>query len=146
MVDEHILAAGGWDNEIYLYDVEYGRIVESFRAHDDSVSCLLWLKKGTNDGEVFIWEYRSKDLLNKIRIHSSPVRGVCMLTSDRIVTVCGGGDMTVTDLNVLNTVFEKNMGGEIYSLCCDGFNVVWVGDSEGQLLQWDLIAVTRIVL
>ncbi|XP_050670489.1 protein FAN-like [Leptidea sinapis] len=199
MVDEHILAAGGWDNEIYLYDVEYGRIVESFRAHDDSVSCLLWLKKelllvsggwdgvvrvwslvgkvgqalrglraefdhdgnittvasryrkfeldilaGTNDGEVFIWEYRSKDLLNKIRIHSSPVRGVCMLTSDRIVTVCGGGDMTVTDLNVLNTVFEKNMGGEIYSLCCDGFNVVWVGDSEGQLLQWDLIAVTRL--
>lgn len=30
----------------YLYDVEYGRVVESFRAHDDSVSCLLWLEKG----------------------------------------------------------------------------------------------------
>uniref|UniRef100_A0A1E1WCL3 BEACH domain-containing protein n=1 Tax=Pectinophora gossypiella TaxID=13191 RepID=A0A1E1WCL3_PECGO len=46
MVDENIVAVGSWNNEIYLYDVEYGRVVESFRAHDDSVSCLLWLEKG----------------------------------------------------------------------------------------------------
>ncbi|CAG9098190.1 unnamed protein product [Plutella xylostella] len=44
MVDDHTVAAGSWDNDIYMYDVEYGKVVESFRAHDDSVSCLLWLE------------------------------------------------------------------------------------------------------
>ncbi|GBP69977.1 Protein FAN [Eumeta japonica] len=45
MISENTVAVGSWDNEIYLYDVEYGRIIESFRAHDDSVSCLTWLKE-----------------------------------------------------------------------------------------------------
>ncbi|XP_028155819.1 protein FAN-like isoform X2 [Ostrinia furnacalis] len=61
MIDEQTVAAGSWDNEIYLYDVEYGKKVESFRAHDDSVSCLLWLQKerllisGGSDGVVRAW-------------------------------------------------------------------------------------------
>ncbi|XP_013133994.1 PREDICTED: protein FAN-like [Papilio polytes] len=61
MVDDNTVAAGSWDNEIYLYNVEYGRVVESFRAHDDSVSCLLWITKehllisGGWDGVVRVW-------------------------------------------------------------------------------------------
>ncbi|CAH0404999.1 unnamed protein product [Chilo suppressalis] len=61
MIDDNIVAAGSWDNEIYLYDVEYGRKVESFRAHDDSVTCLLWLENerllisGGADGVVRVW-------------------------------------------------------------------------------------------
>lgn len=29
-----------------MYDLEYGRVVDSFRAHDDAVSCLVWSLKG----------------------------------------------------------------------------------------------------
>ncbi|XP_045511123.1 protein FAN-like [Colias croceus] len=196
MIDEHTVAAGAWDNEIYLYDVEYGRVVESFRAHDDSVSCLLWLDRerllisggwdcvvrvwgsvgkmgqalkglkaefdhdgkitvlsyrrrnyeldilaGTTDGEVFIWEYRSKDLLNKIKIHSSPVCGVSFLSADRIVTLCEDGDMTVTDLSVVNTVFEKRVCLAGRSLCSDGASAVWLG-ARKQLLLWDMLTAT----
>ncbi|KAL4712825.1 hypothetical protein ACJJTC_011895 [Scirpophaga incertulas] len=61
MIDDNIVAAGSWGNEIYLYDVEYGKKLESFRAHDDAVTCLLWLKKesllisGGSDGVVRVW-------------------------------------------------------------------------------------------
>ncbi|XP_072936981.1 protein FAN-like [Epargyreus clarus] len=199
MVDEHIVAVGSWDNEIYLYDVEYGRVIESFRAHDDSVSCLLWLQKhhylisggcdgvvrvwgnigkagqalrglkaefdhdgkitsmtyryrrhefdiitGTNDGEVFIWDFTSRALVNKIRLYSTAVSGVCFLSTDRIVTVSEGGEMTVTDLSVLHSVYQKNFSEAISSLCWDGTSVLWLGGGSGTLLQWNMITVTQL--
>ncbi|XP_047515344.1 protein FAN-like isoform X1 [Pieris napi] len=196
MVDRNIVAVGAWDNEIYLYDVEYGRIIESFRAHDDSVSCLQWLEKerylvsggwdcvvrvwanvgkvgqalkglkaefdhdgkittlgyrhrkfeldilaGTTDGEVYIWEFRSKVLLHKVKIHSQALYGVCFLSEDRVVTAGEDGDLIVTDLNVLNSVFEKRVCSGIHSLCCDGGNIVWLG-ADSRLLQWNMDTVT----
>ncbi|XP_045767552.1 protein FAN-like [Maniola jurtina] len=198
MVDEHIVAVGSWDNEIYLYDVEYGRVVESFRAHDDSVNCLKWLPKerllvsggwdgvvrvwgsvgrvgqalrglkaefdhdgkistvayryrrhlldiiaGTSDGEVFIWDYSTKELINKIAVHSSPVNGVCLLCEDRIVTVSDSGELNVTDLTVLNSVYKKQVSSTITSLCCDGASVLWLGGA-GSLLQWNMTAVAQL--
>lgn len=199
MVDDNTVAVGSWDNEIYLYDVEYGRVVESFRAHDDSVSCLLWLEKerllisggwdgvvrvwgnvgrigqalrglkaefdhdekitsltyrrrrheidviaATGDGEVFIWDYTSRDLVNKISVHSSPVSGVCfVLSGDRVVTACDDGDMRVTDLSVLDSVYQKHMPAPVTSLCWDGSTVLWLGCGDGTLLQWNMLTVTQ---
>ncbi|CAK1602846.1 unnamed protein product [Parnassius mnemosyne] len=200
MVDEHTVAAGSWDNEIYLYNVEYGRVVESFRAHDDSVSCLLWLIKerllisggwdgvvrvwgsvgkigqalrglkaefdhdgkitavtyryrrfeldiitGTSDGEVFIWDFTSKELMNKVRIHSSPVCGVSLvLSGDSIVTTSEDGDVYVTDLSVLHSVYHKRMSAAMLSLCWDGCSTLWLGGSAGTLMQWNMITVTQV--
>lgn len=199
IVDDNTVAVGSWDNEIYLYDVEYGRVVESFRAHDDSVSCLLWLEKerllisggwdgvvrvwgnvgrigqalrglkaefdhdekitsltyrrrrheidviaATGDGEVFIWDYTSRDLVNKISVHSSPVSGVCfVLSGDRVVTACDDGDMRVTDLSVLDSVYQKHMPAPVTSLCWDGSTVLWLGCGDGTLLQWNMLTVTQ---
>ncbi|XP_045459120.1 protein FAN-like [Melitaea cinxia] len=198
MVDQNIVAAGSWDNEIYLYDVEYGRIVESFRAHDDSVSCLQWLSKdhllvsggwdgvvrvwgnvgktgqalrglkaefdhdgkitsiafryrrhildilaGTSDGEIFIWNYSTKELINKINIHTSDVTGVSLLCEDRIVTTSEDGTLSVTDLSVLNSVYEKQVSATISSVCCDG-TCVWLGGSSGTLLQWNMTTVAQL--
>ncbi|XP_068621017.1 protein FAN-like [Battus philenor] len=199
MVDENTVAAGSWDNEIYLYNVEYGRVVESFRAHDDSVSCLLWIDKehflisggwdgvvrvwgnvgkigqalrglkaefdhdgkittvtyryqrfelhviaGTSDGEVFIWDLASRELMNKVRIHSSPVCGASYALSDSIITVSEDGDMYVTDLSVLDSVYHKRMTEATSSLCWDGVSTLWLGDSAGTLLQWNMITVTQL--
>ncbi|XP_075992601.1 protein FAN-like [Anticarsia gemmatalis] len=199
MVDENTVAIGSWDNEIYLYDVEYGRVVESFRAHDDSVSCLLWLDKerllisggwdgvvrvwgnvgrtgqalrglraefdhdervtsltyrrrrheidiitATSEGEVFIWDYTSKDLVNKLCVHTSPVSGVCfVLSGDRVVTASDDGDISVTDLSVLDSVYQKRLPEPVTSLCCDGRSVLWLGGGNGSLLQWNMLTVTQ---
>ncbi|CAH2067235.1 unnamed protein product, partial [Iphiclides podalirius] len=200
MVDEHIVAAGSWDNEIYLYNVEYGRVVESFRAHDDSVSCLLWLTEdrllisggwdgvvrvwgnvgktgqalrglktefdhdgkitaityrrrrseldviaGTGDGEVFVWDFASKTLRSKVRAHSAPLCGLAeVLSGDSLVTAAEDGELKVTDLGVLHTVYHKRMEGALASLCRQGSGTLWLGGADGALLQWDMITVTRL--
>ncbi|XP_059049861.1 protein FAN-like [Achroia grisella] len=199
MVDDNTVAVGSWDNEIYLYDVEYGRVVESFRAHDDSVSCLLWLDKerllisggcdgvvrvwghvghagqalrglrveldhdvdvtaityrrrrneidiitGTSDGEVFIWDLRTRELA-KLCLHTSAVSSACLvLSGDRVVTASENGDMNVTDLSVSHSVYQKHFPEAVSSLCWDGSSVLWVGGGGGALLQWNLVTVTQL--
>ncbi|XP_026322727.1 protein FAN-like isoform X2 [Hyposmocoma kahamanoa] len=200
MVDENIVAAGSWGNEIHLYDVEYGKIVESFRAHDDSVSCLLWLQKerllisggwdgvvrvwgnvgrtgqalrglkaefdhdgnitavnyrrrrheidvitGTSDGEVFFWDFTTRDLMNKVCVHSSPLCGVgFVLSGDRVATISEDGNMIVTDLSVLHSVYQKQLLEPAASLCWDGHSLLWLGGSKGTLLQWNMVTVTQV--
>ncbi|KAJ2953827.1 hypothetical protein O0L34_g1455 [Tuta absoluta] len=198
MIDDNIVAAGSWDNDIYLYDVEYGRVVESFRAHDDSVSCLLWLEKErllisggwdgvvrvwsnmgrsgqalrglraefdhdgnitavsyrrrkhefdvittTSDGELFIWNYTTKEVTSKLRIHSSAVSDARLLTADRVVTVAADGGVIVTDLSVLHSVYQKQLPEAVESLCWVP-DSLWLGGSNGTLLQWDMRAVVPL--
>ncbi|XP_061707525.1 protein FAN-like [Cydia pomonella] len=112
MVDENIVAAGSWDNEIYLYDVDYGRVVESFRAHDDCVSCLLWLEKerllisGGHDGVVRAWGElgRTGQALRGLRAEFDHDGKVCAVTFRRrrhsvdIIAGTSDGELYVWDL------------------------------------------------
>jgi factor associated with neutral sphingomyelinase activation len=39
-VDEKAIVAGSWDNNVYMYSIESGRVLDTLAAHDDAVSCL----------------------------------------------------------------------------------------------------------
>nr|CAD7405985.1 unnamed protein product [Timema cristinae] len=60
--DEKTLIVGCWNNSIILYNLEFGRIVDSIRAHEDAVSCLCWtnstqmLVSGSWDCSIRIWQ------------------------------------------------------------------------------------------
>ena len=49
--------------QVYAYSVEYGRVLGSFVAHDDTVSCLCvqrtppLLVTGSHDGTVKAWRF-----------------------------------------------------------------------------------------
>ena len=69
MVDRfrHELDGLGWmilvALQVYAYSVEYGRVLGSFVAHDDTVSCLCirrtpaLLLTGSHDGTVKAWRF-----------------------------------------------------------------------------------------
>lgn len=38
--DEKAIVAGSWDNNLYMYSIDYGRVKDTVAAHDDAVSCL----------------------------------------------------------------------------------------------------------
>ncbi|KAK3746418.1 hypothetical protein QZH41_012767, partial [Actinostola sp. cb2023] len=42
MPDAKTIVVGSWDNNIYIYSVEYGRVLDTQRGHDDAISCLCW--------------------------------------------------------------------------------------------------------
>lgn len=63
--DGRVVVIGSWDNTVYSYSVEYGRVLDSFSGHDDAVSCLRllpgddYLVTGSWDASVRLWPYRS---------------------------------------------------------------------------------------
>jgi WD40 repeat protein len=59
--DSKLLASGGLDRDLLLWDTETWTVKRSFRGHVDQVSCLDfsrdgdWLASGSLDGEVKVW-------------------------------------------------------------------------------------------
>lgn len=50
-----------WDNHIYSYSIDYGRVTQKFRAHDEAVTCMKYEKSckmlvsGSWDSSVKVW-------------------------------------------------------------------------------------------
>jgi factor associated with neutral sphingomyelinase activation len=38
--DEKTIIIGSWNNNIYSYSIDYGRVIDTLLSHDDAVSCL----------------------------------------------------------------------------------------------------------
>nr|CAH7741761.1 unnamed protein product [Callosobruchus chinensis] len=58
----NVLVVASWDNEISLYDMDYGRVRESVLAHEDAITCLGFSEKtnilvsGSADCSVKVWK------------------------------------------------------------------------------------------
>lgn len=37
----NILVVGSWDNSLIFYDIEFGRVIDTLKGHEDAVSCLV---------------------------------------------------------------------------------------------------------
>ena len=59
--DSENIVVGSWDNNVYWYNLEYGRVMETLSGHDDAVSCLIkagdMLITASWDGAVKVWNY-----------------------------------------------------------------------------------------
>ncbi|KAL6073187.1 NSMAF [Balamuthia mandrillaris] len=57
--NENSIIVGSWDNNIYMYSIDYGRVIDSLLAHDDAVSCLGLhgeeLLSGSWDASLKLW-------------------------------------------------------------------------------------------
>ncbi|XP_065828267.1 protein FAN-like [Oscarella lobularis] len=61
MPDSKTLLIGSWDNNIYIYSVEYGRVLDSLVGHDDAVTSVCWknglMLTSSWDSSVKVWDY-----------------------------------------------------------------------------------------
>ena len=99
-----VVVAGSWDNNIYVYSVEMGLMIQQLNdAHDDAVSCLTtnesngkYICSGSWDSTVKIWELISSGI-NTTPIytaydHDAEVNCVAMYGN---LFVSGGNDGTL---------------------------------------------------
>ncbi|TMW62542.1 hypothetical protein Poli38472_005160 [Pythium oligandrum] len=59
--DEKYVFVGSWDNCMYMYSVEYGRVIDQVTAHDDGLSAIKVfddrILTASWDGSVKVWHY-----------------------------------------------------------------------------------------
>jgi len=63
--ENHVFISS-WDNNIYTYSIDSGRIIDTLEAHDSAVSCMRVQKNilvsGSWDSTVKVWNIRSSNI------------------------------------------------------------------------------------
>ncbi|XP_061198203.1 protein FAN-like [Saccostrea echinata] len=61
MPDNRTIVVGSWDNFVYFYSVEFGRTLDTLKAHDDAVSSVVWknnfLITASWDSTAKVWQF-----------------------------------------------------------------------------------------
>ncbi|CAL1532355.1 unnamed protein product [Lymnaea stagnalis] len=112
MEDNKTIVVGCWDNKVYFYSIEYGRVLDTLNGHDDAVSCVRWksgrLFTASWDSTVKVWEMDFTGTPNGLPMPNylgqlDHDEGVTCLDIDDtggiIVTGTKDGHLTMWDLN-----------------------------------------------
>jgi len=70
--DDKLLAGGGEDKKVYVWDVSSGQLLATLGDHESKVLSLCWLDDGTSLAsgsctETCVWDTRQKKLLREIK-------------------------------------------------------------------------------
>ncbi|KJE90664.1 neutral sphingomyelinase activation associated factor, variant 1 [Capsaspora owczarzaki ATCC 30864] len=152
---------GSWDNNLYYYSIEFGRITESWNGHDDAISCLALgsriLITASWDSTVKLWNAGNiasgrrgsigSSLLCEFVDHDTEVKCVAISPDER-VAISGAADGTVIiwDLEsfcLARTISAHNEAINAAAFSSDGSQIVTTSNdctakifnvSDGQLV------------
>jgi len=97
--DETHAIAGAWDNYIYLYSIEFGKVKEKVYAHEDAILCMQMrrnnLVSGSWDSTVKSWQFTNSsivpsELFNGLESMTA-IKSID-LSPDSNICVCGTDD------------------------------------------------------
>ena len=145
--DGNLLATGGTDQTIRLWDPESGRDLKLLRGHMGAVHALAFspngklLASGSADTSVRIWELASGRELHAVTSNFGAVRAVAF-SADGKMLAAGGNDGSLRFLDSANGKELRSVRGQfgiVFSIAFspDG-TMVATGSSDMQIHLWDL--------
>jgi RNA polymerase sigma factor (sigma-70 family) len=155
--DRKLLASGGHDNAVRLWDVTSGKEVRRLTATRGPGSENCWVHAvafsrdgkylaaglGNGDHGIVVWELASGTEILRLQGHSGPVRGLAyMPDGKRLVSAGSEGTIIFWDLDTgkrLDTLAGKQTSVRSFAMSADGNRAATGGDEESVHL-WDLAA------
>jgi WD40 repeat protein len=121
--DGKILASGGYDNRIRLWDPDTGREVRILEGHTSYVNCIgisadgKWLASGSQDKDLRLWDVETGKERRRFQGHTAPVERLALSPDGKVLaSSCHAGTLRLWDTET---------GKEIRSLPIDkGYRVL----------------------
>ena len=143
-----IIAEGGTDNVIKLYNLEYWDIIATLTGHRDFISCILFLNdfqplliSGSADRTIKIWKLSNNSCIHNIIAHGGTV--FCLLYLGKSLIVSGSGDKSMKIWNIDNGACYKkiqlhnNYVTSLISLSSFKKNLIVSGSWDSVIKIWD---------
>jgi mono/diheme cytochrome c family protein len=142
----HLVAAGGVDRVLRLWDLKSGQEIRQFKGHNDEITAVAfapggrWLVTGSRDRTVRLWDTENGDELGAWIGHTDRVRCVAF-SPDGLFVVSGGDDRSVR-------LWDRQSGKELQCFTHQATvgAVAWSPDgtwfvsavADGTVRRWDV--------
>ena len=143
--DGKMLASGGADRKIRLWNTETGRIIYTLDGHQDAVTAVQFMPNGKilisagADRTIRFWDLERNQLLKTIAAHEQKIHALAVSRDGKTI-VSGSSDRTV-QLRQLGTAIQQIFQGHqdavlTVAISADGTTIA-SGSIDGTICLWD---------
>jgi serine/threonine protein kinase len=151
-LDGQILASGGADRRIRLWNPNTGKIISTLNEQQGSIMAIQFMPNGKilvstgTDRSIRFWDVENKQLLKTIQAHEQPINALA-ISQDGQLIVSGSSDNTV-QIRQLGTATPHILTGhqdgvQAVAISPDGKTIA-SGSIDGMMNLWD--ADTKVLI
>lgn len=143
-LDGRLLASGGNDRKVKIWDIENKLLVKELKDHQSQVMCVQfgtqWFATGADDKKINIYQMSDWQQLRSLKIHKQGIWSVKFTQDDKLL-ISGSRDHSICVTDVASGVVLKRINkahsSDIHQIDLQADTLISVG-REGLIKQWDI--------